>query len=354
LGNPAEAEDLLKEATAWGEGLEDARSFNAFLKLSGSRLDARRQDLFRARQRAQEAFELYKELESPIQQAEAAAQLALVEFNDGNFNASLSKVNEADALTEAVPLRGLTSFIRGLIAQREKKNDDALQHFSTANQMAGQSGRGALALDAGMKMGEVLLNTGKTAQAAEVLNQVQQIAQGLKAAAQERTICAMAAQALASQQNIAAALEKAQRALQISHAMQDRRALPADLYNVGLFQLMSQKPSEAVALLKQARQIADTNNIGLMKEILFHLGMGQDQMGEKSAAEEALISALKPVQEARDVNKAMAIYEKLAEIANGKGDKSRAEQMLNNALNVAKQLQNKDLQKRFKERLKNL
>jgi len=198
------------------------------------------------------------------------------------------------------------------------------------------------------------LGTGKSKEAADVLNQVQQIAQGLKAAPQERTICAMAAQAFASQQNIPAALEKAQRALQISHAMKDQRALPADLYNVGLFQLMSQKPSEAVALLKQARQIADKNNTGLMKEILFHLGMGQDQVGDKGAAEEALISALNPVQAARDVNKAMAIYEKLADIANSKGDKSRAEKMLNNALTVAKQLQNKDLQKRFKERLKNL
>ena len=74
------------------------------LSLSGSRLDSRRQDHYRARERAAAALELYRELESPVQQAEALAQLALVEFNDGKPNASLDRVNEADKLTEAVPL----------------------------------------------------------------------------------------------------------------------------------------------------------------------------------------------------------------------------------------------------------
>ena len=33
------------------------------------------------------------------------------------------------------------------------------KHFTTANQLAGQAGRGALALDAGVQMGEMLLTS---------------------------------------------------------------------------------------------------------------------------------------------------------------------------------------------------
>ena len=194
-------------------------------------------------------------------------------------NASLDRVNDADKLTEAVPLRALTSFIRGLVAKQSKQLDNALKHFTTANQLAGQAGRGALALDAGVQMGEMLLTSGQLAKAAEVLTQVQQIAQGLKAAPQERQICAMLAQAHFNQQQVEPALQAAQRALQISHATKDRRTLPADLYNVGFFQLVLKNPSESVALLKQALQLADKNNRGFVKEVMFHLGQAQLQVG---------------------------------------------------------------------------
>ena len=84
MGDVNQAEELLKEAIAWGaEREEEDKGFKAFLSLSGSRLDSRRQDHYRARERAAAALELYRELESPVQQAEALAQLALVEFNDG-------------------------------------------------------------------------------------------------------------------------------------------------------------------------------------------------------------------------------------------------------------------------------
>ena len=355
MGDVNQAEELIKEAIAWGaEREEEDKGFKAFLSLSGSRLDSRRQDHYRARERAAAALELYRELESPVQQAEALAQLALVEFNDGKPNASLDRVNEADSLTEAVPLRALTSFIRGLVAKQSKQVDNALKHFTTANQLAGQAGRGALALDAGVQMGEMLLTSGQLVKAAEVLTQVQQIAQGLKAAPQERQICAMLAQAHFNQQQVEPALKAAQRALQISHATKDRRTLPADLYNVGFFQLVLKNPSESVALLKQALQLADKNNRGFVKEVMFHLGQAQLQVGERSEAEKMLSQALQPIQETKDGAKAMTVYQQLGRLAEDRKDNIRAEKMYSHALTVAKQMKNKEAQKVIKDMLKNV
>lgn len=353
VGEVKGAETLLKEALDWAEEKSD-KSLRAFLRLSGSRLDSRRQDLYRARERAQEALEIYRELESVTQQAEVLGQLALIEFNDGKPNAALDRVNQADELSEVAPLRALTSFIRGLVAQRDKQLDKAIEFFENANQLAGKSGRGALALDAGMKMGEALLASKQTAKAADVLNRVSQIAQGMRAPAQERTACAMLAQAHASQQNFEAALGVAQRALQISTSLKFQKLIPADLYNVGLFQLMLKKPSEAVAILKQSRQLADATNVPFMKELLFHLAQAQLQIGERSAAEQTLSEAMKPIQATQDGGRALIVFQQLGELAKARNDLSRAKEMFNQALNIAKQVKNKDAQKALKERIKEL
>ena len=353
VGEVKGAETLLKEALDWADEKED-KSLRAFLRLSGSRLDSRRQDLYRARERAQEALELYRELDSVTQQAEVLGQLALIEFNDGKPNAALDRVNQADELSEAAPLRALTNFIRGLVAQRDKQLDKAIEFFEKANQLAGQAGRGALALDAGMKMGEALLSSNQTAKAADVLNRVAQIAQGIRAPAQERTACAMLAQAHASQKNFEAALGVAQRALQISTSLKFQKLIPADLYNVGLFQLMLKKPSEAVAILKQSRELADATNVPFMKELLFHLAQAQLQIGERSAAEQTLAEAMKPIQATQDGGRALIVYQQLGELAKARNDISRAKQMFNQALNIAKQVKNKEAQKAMKERIKEL
>ncbi len=358
MGDVAQAEELIKEALNWGsERDEEDKGFRAFLKLSGSRLDSRRQDHYRARERAAEALELYRELESSVQQAEALAQLALVEFNDGKPNASLDRVNEADKLTEAVPLRALTNFIRGLIAKQSKQVDDALKHFTNANRLAGQVGRGALALDAGVQMGEMLLTSRQFGKAAEVLTQVQQMAQGLKAAPQERQVCAMLAQAHFNQQQVEPALAAAQRALQISHATKNTQTLAADLYNVGFFQLVLKRPSESAALLKQALQVTQSTknaNAGFVKEVMFHLGQAQLQQGELSAAQDTLVKSLQPIQQTGDGAKAMTVYQQLGRMAEDRKDKNAAEKMYTNALTVAKQLKNKEAQKVIKQLLKNL
>jgi tetratricopeptide (TPR) repeat protein len=136
--------------------------------------------------------------------------------------------------------------------------------------------------------------------------------------------------------------------------LKDRRALPTDLYNVGFFQLMLKRPSEAVALLKQARQLADQQNRAFVREVMFHLGQAQLQIGERSAAEASLSEALQTAQETRDAVKALTIYQQLGRLAEDRKDLPRAEKLYNNALNVAKQMKNKEAQKVIKELLKNV
>ena len=161
----------------------------------------------------------------------------------------LSIANEADKLTEAVPLRARP--VSSVVWWRSNPSKWTM-HSSTL----------PLRINSLVKPVEVLWLSmlafkwvrvsypGQLGKAAEVLTQVQQIAQGLKAAPQERQICA-AAQAHFNQQQVEPALQAAQRALQISHATKDRRTLPTDLYNVGFFQLVLKNPSESVALLSR-------------------------------------------------------------------------------------------------------
>ena len=117
---------------------------------------------------------------------------------------------------------------------------------------------------------------------------------------------------------------------------------------------MMKRPSESVALLKQALQLTDKNNRGFLKEVMFHLGQAQLQVGERSAAEQTLAQALQPIQETKDGAKAMTIYQQLGRLAEDRKDNPRAEKMYSNALNVAKQLKNKEAQKVIKQMLKNV
>ena len=73
---------------------------------------------------------------------------------------------------------------------------------------------------------------------------------------------------------------------------------------------MLKNPSESVALLKQALQLADKNNRGFVKEVMFHLGQARLQVGERSEAEKMLSQALQPIQETKDGAKAMTVYQR--------------------------------------------
>ena len=73
-----------------------------WLLFSGSRMDFRRQDLYRARDRANDALTIFKAAEDKLKVAELQNHLAMIELADGKPEAALEAagwmqiVNDAD------------------------------------------------------------------------------------------------------------------------------------------------------------------------------------------------------------------------------------------------------------------
>ena len=206
-----------------------------------------------------------------------------------------------------------------------------------------------------MKVGECLLGSKQLSKASDVLTQVSRMARQLKAPAQERAICAMLAQAQGGQQNFEAALQAANRSLEITKQLGFAQLESVDTYNVGLFNLMLKRPTEAVALFKQAREKLPANSSpNYVKELLFNLGMSQVQIGERQAGEQTLQAALQPATTAKDWGKVMLSHQQLAELARDSGDINSAKNHLDSALKVANNTNNKEARKQLKDKIRSL
>ncbi|MEO0603356.1 MAG: tetratricopeptide repeat protein, partial [Myxococcota bacterium] len=96
-GNTQVAERVHGEVTEWATEKED-RDLTAWLLFNGSKLDLRRADLFRARERANDALKLYEAADNQRRMAEIRNHLAAVELQDGNHQTALDHVEEAEKL----------------------------------------------------------------------------------------------------------------------------------------------------------------------------------------------------------------------------------------------------------------
>jgi tetratricopeptide (TPR) repeat protein len=170
-GDVDQAEKLVGEAMLWATERQD-RAMEAWLLFAGSRLDARRSDLYRARDRAKDALKLYASLEDKLKVAELQNHLAMIEFNDGNVNASMDHLRLAIEASDAPGVVANAEFTKGLIARRANKPNDAAENFKRANELAGNAGLAQLALEAGFFYGETLLVSGDFSKAADVLARV--------------------------------------------------------------------------------------------------------------------------------------------------------------------------------------
>jgi tetratricopeptide (TPR) repeat protein len=168
-GNVQAAERVHAEATDWASKAED-REFTAWLLFAGSRLDMRRQDFYRARDRAKDALRLFTTLENNLRMAEVYNHLATVELQDGNPNAALENVRQALEVGQVETSDGkkgvapgvfaTASHIQGAIARRGGNAESlkqAIEHFRRANEVASQANLGQVALDSGLAFGEALL-----------------------------------------------------------------------------------------------------------------------------------------------------------------------------------------------------
>jgi tetratricopeptide (TPR) repeat protein len=349
-GDVEQAEKLLNEALAWANERSD-RPMEAWLLFAGSRLDFRRGDNYRARDRAKDAAKMYAALEDKVKLAEVSNHLGMIEHKDGNANAALDHVREALEAANVPPVQANAEFIRGLVAQRAKKLPEAAEHFRKANEMAGQIGMAPLALEAGFFYGEALFFSNQTTKAADVLQRVAGIAQALNNHVRERSAAALLAQAHAQLRNFEAALKMANRTLQLTQELKFERYLAADIYNVGFFNLALGRATEAASLFRKAKERAPADDPRFLKDLSFNLGVACLRIGEKQSAAGSLREALGHARTTKDWRRVMEASEHLADLAMEGGDKPAAAKLLQDALNAAETANLKEERKGLRRRL---
>jgi len=329
------AEKIWNEAMAWATEKEDRR-MQGWLLFSGSRMDFRRQDLYRSRDRANDALTIFKASEDNLKIAEIQNHLAMIELADGKPEQALEAAAAAEGSADVAVVKANAEYVRGLVAKRDRGTlKEAIEHFKKANELAGSVGQGPLALEAGMQLGETLLIAGQTKNAAEVLGRVGQIAQALQDPIKERSAAALLGQAHATLKNFDKAVEFGTRALELTRNLKMTQIEPIDLYNLGFFNLMLGKSKEAVKLFQESRKGADASNPAFQKELLYNLATALMKENDVAAAEDIFKAAAGAAEATQDFRKLASAHQQLGLIAGKRGDKDSARVEFNAALAAA-------------------
>ncbi|MBN2799315.1 MAG: hypothetical protein JXX28_09235 [Deltaproteobacteria bacterium] len=358
------AERVLKDGTDWATAHED-RELAAYLLFAGSRLDTRRQDLYRARDRARDAIRLYEAMGNKGRTAEIYNHLAAIELQDGSPNAALELVNKAieSGLVEGADGKKVlppqifahAEHIQGLVARRSNKLAEATTHFQRANEIAGAAGLGPLALDAGLQFGEALLAQREFEKARTILQQVLQIARSLQSPIRERGTCELLAQAEGALGNHEAATSFAARTLELSKALRFEQVIPLDLYNLGYFHYANKKPSEALTFFRQAEErVGQLGEHPVVKELYHFMGLSYLSVNQLDEAKDALRKGLRPAQKANDWPKMVVSLDALANIEQRQGRIQVASKLLTDAIGFAKKGNLRDARKDLKKKLDRL
>lgn len=334
-GDPDQSEKLLQEALAWAKERNDG-FFTAWLTFAGSRLDFRRQDMYRARDRAKDALRGYTELGDKGKIAEIENHLALVEHQDGNANAALEHIRLALEAMNTPPVQANAEFIRGLIARGAKKPADAAEHFRRANEIGGNVGMAPLALEAGFFYGEALVASQQVQKAADVLLRVAQIAQSLQNAGRERATVALLAQVRGMLHQYEGALQMAQRSLQLTQELKLERFVPMDVFNVAFFQLQLGRNTEAHALLGKARaMVSESDDANFRRELHLQFGVAALRIGEQQQAIDGYTKAVALAQTTKAWPRLIEAAEALADLHMARGQKAEAAKLLQQAMQAA-------------------
>jgi tetratricopeptide (TPR) repeat protein len=363
-GNLQVADQVHTDGTAWATKQED-RDLTAWMLYTGSRIDARRQDLYRARDRGRDALKLYEALGNDARRAEVLNHLAAVELQDGNPNAAIENVNEAlkagqiegpDGKPAVLPqVFANAEHIRGLVARQSNRLQEAAEHFRRANEVAGQMGIAGLALDAGLAFGEALLAGGQVDKARDILDRVVQIATGMQNANRERAARELLAQAEGALRHYDQAVANASRVLQLSQALRFDHTMPIDLFNLGYFNLQLQKPTEALVFFKQsAERLQAAANHPFVKDLWFHMGQAHLQVGNDEDARQSLRSCLRPTQQAKDWKRMVTALEQLAGLEIKRGSTNDAKKLLADAIVFAERANLREERKALRRKLDQL
>jgi tetratricopeptide (TPR) repeat protein len=355
------AQKIHESATTWASEQED-KEFSGWLLLTGSRIDARRKEMIPAREGANKALAHFQESSNQGRIAETLMHIAQLELSQGNGEAAVAKADEAieagkikvDEEKVAVHpnIVANAELIKGRVARSANDLDKAVGHFQQSNAVAGQANIQAVAVNAGVALGEALLASGKNKKALEVLRQMVKITRMAKAPMQERSANELLAAAEGSARNFPDAVKAAERALEISRGLTLNAAIPLDMFNLGRFQFLSKKPAEALALFKAAEPgIAAMEGHPVIKEFYYFQGIALLQTGDAIGAKSALETARTAAQAADDIAKVVSCLDHLATIEKAAGQDDAARTLLNTALNTATQANMKEARKSLKKRL---
>ena len=334
-GDPDQTERLLQEALAWAAERNDG-VFTSWLTFAGSRLDFRRSDMYRARDRAKDALRGYTANNDLGKMAEVENHLALIEHQDGNANAALAHLTAALEAQNTPPVQANAEFIRGLIERQAKKPADAAEHFRRANEIGGNVGMAQLALEAGFFYGEALVQSQQVQKSADVLLRVAQIAQSLQNQARERATVALLAQVRGMLHQYEGALQMAQRSLQLTQEMKLERFVPMDVFNVAFFQLQLGRNTEAHALLGKARaMVSETDDANFRRELNLQFGVASARIGEQNQAVDGFTRAVQLAQATKAWPRLVEAAEALSDIYVARGQKADAAKVLQQAVAAA-------------------
>ena len=351
-GQVEQTEALINEALAWATTKED-RTLQAWLLFAGSRLDFRRGDMYRSRDRAKDAAKLYAAGEEKLKLAEIENHLASIELQEGNANASLDHIRQALEFANEPPIQANAEYIRGLIARRANRQVEAAEHFKKANELAGQLNMAPLALEAGFHYGESLLHTKQASNAADVLARVAQLANQLQNPVRERSAAALLAQAQGQLRNFEAALQFANRTLQLTQTLKFDKFLPVDIYNVAYYNLALGRNTEAASLFGKARERSSGMDARFLKDLSFNAGVAYSKIGERNHAEGAFGESMNHARATKDVKRFVEASENLAGLVSSR-DKGAATKLLQEALAAADQAGLKEERKGLRRKMDEL
>lgn len=350
LGQAEPVERLYAEIEAWATEHDD-RALQAWNLFAGSRMDYRRQELYRARERATDALTLFGALDDKVKAAELNGHMAMIEIADGNLDGALERVETAESTLDAVPVKAHAAHVRGLVARQRGENESAIARFQEANALASQANLASVALESGLLLGETLLVSGKTKQGAETLTRCAQIANQVGAKIQERRACSGLAQSLGLLQALPQGLQAAQRALQISRELKFKHFVGPDAFNVGYFLLRTGEVQTALGFFEEAAQYASAAPPIFQKELRFHYGMALIQNGDPESGQMQLEMAIQPAEAAGDPRRLVDIRAQLGELAMKASDLDAAKAHFTRALEAAERGKLVDEGKSLKKRL---
>ena len=156
--------------------------------------------------------------------------------------------------------------------------------------------------------------------------------------------------AVCALRNFEAALQFANRTLQLTQTLKFDKFLPVDIYNVAYYNLALGRNTEAASLFGKARERSGGMDAKFLKDLAFNAGVAYAKIGERNHAEGAFGESMNHARATKDVKRFVEASENLAGLVAGR-DKGAATKLLQDAIAAADQAGLKEERKGLRRKL---